>query len=72
MGRRRFSTSFQLLFRMIKGLVFLAFVTVLITLLALPLITVKDLFICMLAFMPTGWGMLLVSIYISLFFFFVS
>ncbi|KAL0703394.1 hypothetical protein Bca4012_069819 [Brassica carinata] len=61
MGRRRFSTSFQLLFRIIKGLVFLAFVTILITLLALPLITIKDLFICMLAFMPTGWGMLLIA-----------
>ncbi|VVA90093.1 unnamed protein product [Arabis nemorensis] len=61
MGRRRFSTNFQLLFRIIKGFVFLTFVTILITFLALPLITIKDLFICMLAFMPTGWGMLLIA-----------
>ncbi|CAH2038837.1 unnamed protein product [Thlaspi arvense] len=60
-GRRRFSTNFQLLFRIIKGLVFLTFVGILITFLALPLITIKDLFICMLAFMPTGWGMLLIA-----------
>ncbi|XP_010475255.1 PREDICTED: callose synthase 1-like isoform X2 [Camelina sativa] len=60
-GRRRFSTNFQLLFRIIKGLVFLTFVAILITFLALPLITIKDLFICMLAFMPTGWGMLLIA-----------
>lgn len=66
MGRRRFSTNFQLLFRIIKGLVFLTFVAILITFIALPLITPKDIFLCMLAFMPTGWGMLLVSPLIAL------
>ncbi|CAN8247661.1 unnamed protein product [Cochlearia groenlandica] len=61
MGRRRFSTNFQLLFRIIKGLVFLTFLAILITFISLPLITPKDIFLCMLAFMPTGWGMLLIA-----------
>lgn len=61
MGRRRFSTNFQLLFRIIKGLVFLTFLAILITFIALRFLTPKDILLCMLAFMPTGWGMLLVS-----------
>lgn len=60
-GRRRFSANFQLFFRMIKGLVFLSFVTVFITLVALPRMTFKDIILSILAFMPTGWGLLLVS-----------
>ncbi|KAL0722118.1 hypothetical protein Bca4012_036717 [Brassica carinata] len=61
MGRRRFSTNFQLLFRIIKGLVFLTFLAILITFIALRLLTPKDILLCMLAFMPTGWGMLLIA-----------
>jgi callose synthase len=60
-GRQRFSTNFQLLFRIIKGFVFLTFLGLLITFLALRFLTPKDIFLCMLAFMPTGWGMLLIA-----------
>ena len=60
-GRRRFSANFQLAFRLIKGLIFLTFLTVLILLIALPGMTFKDIIVCILAFMPTGWGLLLVS-----------
>lgn len=66
MGRQRFSTNFQLLFRIIKGFVFLTFLGILITFIALRLLTPKDIFLCMLAFMPTGWGMLLVSSHCSI------
>ncbi|KAJ4711705.1 Callose synthase [Melia azedarach] len=60
-GRRRFSANFQLLFRMIKGLIFISFVTIFITLIALPHMTFKDIMLCVLAFMPTGWGLLLIA-----------
>jgi callose synthase len=60
-GRRKFSANFQLVFRLIKGMIFLTFVSILVTLIALPHMTVQDVIVCILAFMPTGWGMLLVS-----------
>lgn len=60
MGRRKFSANFQLVFRLIKGLIFLAFVSILIILIALPHMTAQDIVVCILAFMPTGWGLLLV------------
>ncbi|CAL9155136.1 unnamed protein product [Musa hybrid cultivar] len=60
-GRRRFSASFQLVFRLIKFLIFLTFVSILITLIALPHMTIQDIVVCFLAFLPTGWGMLLIA-----------
>lgn len=63
-GRRKFSANFQLVFRLIKGMIFLTFVAILVTLIALPHMTLQDIVVCILAFMPTGWGMLLVSVFI--------
>ncbi|KAL9349148.1 hypothetical protein Peur_056403 [Populus x canadensis] len=60
-GRRKFSANFQLVFRLIKGMIFLTFVSILVTLIALPHMTVQDVIVCILAFMPTGWGMLLIA-----------
>lgn len=62
LGRRKFSADFQLVFRLIKGLIFLTFVSILIILIAIPHMTMKDIIVCILAFMPSGWGILLVSI----------
>ena len=64
-GRRKFSADFQLMFRLIKGLIFVTFIAILVTLVALPHMTMQDIIVCILAFMPTGWGLLLVSILIS-------
>lgn len=60
-GRRKFSANFQLVFRLIKGLIFVTFISILAILIALPHMTPKDIIVCILAFMPTGWGLLLVS-----------
>lgn len=60
-GRRKFSANFQLVFRLIKGLIFITFISILVVLIALPHMTIQDIIVCILAFMPTGWGMLLVS-----------
>lgn len=62
-GRRKFSANFQLVFRLIKGLIFVTFISILVILIALPHMTPKDIVVCILAFMPTGWGLLLVSRY---------
>ncbi|THG07021.1 hypothetical protein TEA_008471 [Camellia sinensis var. sinensis] len=67
-GRRRFSADFQLMFRLIKGLIFLTFIGILVTLIALPHMTIQDIIVCILAFMPTGWGLLLPFSFLSLFF----
>ncbi|KAI8570357.1 hypothetical protein RHMOL_Rhmol01G0028600 [Rhododendron molle] len=60
-GRQRFSTTYQLVFRFIKGLIFLTFVTGLILLIALRHVTFKDIIVCILALLPTGWGLLLIA-----------
>ncbi|XP_030967643.1 callose synthase 2-like [Quercus lobata] len=60
-GRRRLSANFQLLFRLIKVLISLTFLGVFITLIAVPHMTVRDIVVCILAFMPTGWGLLQIA-----------
>ncbi|GMY16153.1 callose synthase 3 isoform X2 [Fagus crenata] len=60
-GRRKFSANFQLVFRLIKGMIFLTFVSILVTLIALPHMTLQDIIVCILAFMPTGWGLILIA-----------
>ncbi|KAL9251828.1 Callose synthase 3-like protein [Drosera capensis] len=60
-GRRRFSANFQLVFRLFKGMIFMTFVSVLVILIALPHMMVQDIIVCILAFMPTGWGLLLIA-----------
>jgi hypothetical protein len=65
-GRRRLSADFQLVFRLIEGSIFITFLAILIILIAVAKMTIKDIIICILAVMPTGWGMLQVS---NLFFF---
>nr|XP_017246674.1 PREDICTED: callose synthase 2-like isoform X1 [Daucus carota subsp. sativus] len=60
-GRRKYSAKLQIVFRLIKGLVFISFLTVLITLIALVGMTFRDIIVSLLAFMPTGWGLLLIA-----------
>ncbi|XP_022896502.1 callose synthase 1-like [Olea europaea var. sylvestris] len=61
LGRKRFSADLQIVFRLIKGLIFLSFVAVLITLIAVLDMTFVDIIVCILAFMPTGWGLLSIA-----------
>ena len=57
-GRRRLSADFQLLFRLIEGTIFIAFLAIFISLLAFAHMTVLDIIVCILALSPTGWGLL--------------
>ncbi|KAL6645417.1 hypothetical protein ACP70R_017025 [Stipagrostis hirtigluma subsp. patula] len=59
-GRRRFSADFQLFFRLIKFLIFVCFTAILIVSIVILHMTLRDIFVCFLAFLPTGWGILLV------------
>ncbi|XP_052178586.1 callose synthase 7 isoform X2 [Diospyros lotus] len=61
MGRRRFGTDFQLMFRILKALLCLGFVSVMTVLFVVCGLTVRDLFAALLAFLPTGWAFLLIG-----------
>ncbi|XVF60760.1 hypothetical protein PTKIN_Ptkin08bG0074200 [Pterospermum kingtungense] len=61
MGRRRFGTDFQLMFRILKALLFLGFMSVMTVLFVVGGLTISDLFACILAFLPTGWAILLIG-----------
>ncbi|XP_052309124.1 callose synthase 7 isoform X2 [Populus trichocarpa] len=61
MGRRKFRTDFQLMFRILKALLFLGFVSVMTVLFVVCGLTIQDLFAGILAFMPTGWALLLIG-----------
>lgn len=62
MGRRRFGTDFQLMFRILKGLLFLGFISVMTVLFVVCGLTIADVFASILGFMPTGWSILLVEL----------
>ncbi|CAA0816289.1 Callose synthase 7 [Striga hermonthica] len=61
MGRRKFGTDFQLMFRILKALLFLGFVSVMTVLFVVLNLAVSDLFAAILAFMPTGWALILIA-----------
>ncbi|CAL9757214.1 unnamed protein product [Musa acuminata subsp. burmannicoides] len=61
MGRRRFGTDFQLMFRILKGLLFLGFVSVMTVLFIVCGLTISDVFAALMGFMPTGWFLLLIG-----------
>ncbi|XP_068345773.1 callose synthase 7-like [Pyrus communis] len=61
MGRRRFGTDFQLMFRILKALLFLGFMSVMTVLFVVCGLTISDLFAAILAFLPTGWAFLLIG-----------
>lgn len=60
-GRQRFGTDLQLMFRILKGLLFLGFVSVMAVLFVVANLTISDCFASILGFLPTGWCILLVS-----------
>ncbi|PWA72018.1 glucan synthase-like 7 [Artemisia annua] len=59
MGRRRFGTDFQLMFRILKALLFLGFLSIMTVLFVVCGLTISDIFAAFLAFFPTGWAFVL-------------
>lgn len=61
MGRQLLSANYQLGFRFFKAFLFVAVLSIIITLSVICELSLMDLFVCCLAFMPTAWGLILVS-----------
>ncbi|KAG1347013.1 callose synthase 7 [Cocos nucifera] len=60
-GRQRFATDFQLMFRILKGLLFLGFLSVMTVLFVVCGLTISDVLAGILGFVPTGWSLLLIG-----------
>ncbi|KAJ7948849.1 Callose synthase-like protein [Quillaja saponaria] len=61
LGRQLFSANYQLGFRIFKAFLFLGVLSVIITLSIICQLSLMDLIVCCLAFLPTGWGLILVA-----------
>lgn len=59
---QKVSVNFQLLLRLIQGITFMSCLTALVVVVIKTDLTVTDLFSSMLAFIPTGWGILCLAI----------
>ncbi|KAF7840107.1 callose synthase 5 [Senna tora] len=57
LGRKKFSADFQLMFRLLKFFLFIGAVVTLVLMFTLLGLTVGDIFVSLLAFMPTGWAL---------------
>ncbi|KAL6621225.1 hypothetical protein ACP70R_033657 [Stipagrostis hirtigluma subsp. patula] len=61
LGREKFVTRLQLVFRILKGIVFLVLISLLALLFVAFDLTVSDVGASILAFIPTGWFILLIA-----------
>uniref|UniRef100_A0A6N2MZZ2 1,3-beta-glucan synthase n=1 Tax=Salix viminalis TaxID=40686 RepID=A0A6N2MZZ2_SALVM len=61
MGRQQFSTNYHLAFRLFKAFLFIAVLAIIIILSNVCDLSMKDLIVCCLAFLPTGWGLILIA-----------
>ncbi|CAN6459739.1 unnamed protein product [Victoria cruziana] len=60
MGRKKFSADFQLMFRLLKLILFIGSIGTVGVLFTMDL-TIGDIFASILAFMPTGWALLQIA-----------
>ncbi|PIN05529.1 1,3-beta-glucan synthase [Handroanthus impetiginosus] len=61
MGRQKFSADFQLLFRLLKLFLFIAFIATLFISIRFLELTTGDVFASLLGFLPTGWALLQIA-----------
>ncbi|XP_031113012.1 callose synthase 9 isoform X2 [Ipomoea triloba] len=59
---QKISVNFQLLLRFVQGLSFLLALAGLATAVAITKLSITDIFACILAFIPTGWGILSIAV----------
>ena len=62
LGRQLFSADHHLWFRLFKAFLFLGVLSIIFTLSNICDLSLMDLIVCCLAFFPTGWGLILVSL----------
>lgn len=63
MGRKKFSADFQLMFRLLKFMLFVGLIVIVVLLFIFLKMTANDLLVCVLAFYPTGWAILQVHMH---------
>ncbi|EPS67914.1 hypothetical protein M569_06859, partial [Genlisea aurea] len=61
MGRQKFSADFQLLFRLLKLFLFVAFIATILVFIKFLELTGGDMVACLMGFLPTGWALLLIA-----------
>ncbi|KAL8528945.1 hypothetical protein ACS0TY_006425 [Phlomoides rotata] len=61
MGRKKLSADFQLLFRLLKLVLFIAFAVGMLVCVKVLGLTIEDIFDSLLGFVPTGWGLVQVA-----------
>ncbi|RDY03244.1 Callose synthase 7, partial [Mucuna pruriens] len=61
MGRQRFGSNFSLKFHILKALLFLDFLSVITVLFVIYGLTISDFFAAIIAFMPSGWAIILIA-----------
>lgn len=61
LGRKYLSANYQLAFRLFKAIIFLGVLATIITLSIICDLSFRDLVVCCLAFLPTGWGLIMVA-----------
>ncbi|KAJ4726559.1 Callose synthase-like protein [Melia azedarach] len=61
MGRQQFSANHHLIFRFLKVFLFLGILATIISLSVICQLSFKDIIVCCLAFLPTGWGLILIA-----------
>ncbi|EXC11740.1 Putative callose synthase 8 [Morus notabilis] len=60
-GRQKLSANYQLLFRLFKAILFITVLAIIITLSRICQLSLRDLIVCCLAFLPTGWGLIMIA-----------
>ncbi|XP_019437222.1 PREDICTED: callose synthase 5-like [Lupinus angustifolius] len=61
MGRKRFSADFQLMFRLLKLFLFIGAIVALGLMFTLLSLTIGDIFVSLLAFLPTAWALVQIA-----------
>ncbi|XP_034679163.1 putative callose synthase 8 isoform X2 [Vitis riparia] len=61
LGRQQFSANYHLIFRLFKACLFLGVLATIISLSGICQLSLMDLLVCCLAFLPTGWGLILIA-----------
>ncbi|XAR56395.1 1,3-beta-glucan synthase [Bertholletia excelsa] len=60
-GRQLLSANHHFVFRLFKAFLFLGILSTIFTLSLICKLSLRDLIVCCLAFLPTGWGLILVA-----------
>ncbi|CAL0327582.1 unnamed protein product [Lupinus luteus] len=61
MGRKRFSADFQLMFRLLKLFLFIGAIVAMGLMFTLLSLTIGDIFVSLLAFLPTAWALVQIA-----------